>query len=310
MSQEAAERRMPAPRTPDGGRPAAASRPRRGVRPLRRQAVGSLLRHGVAWALGLIWVIPFAGVAMSALRPQEELLHGWWHLQPLTLSVDNFTRALDHPTAAIGQGLWNSLLVAIPGTLLPLLLGSLAAYGLLRSRSRARRPLLLAVVLLLAVPQQMVAVPLFRMMRDAGLINSRTGLVLAHTAWALPWMIMFFRNYFATLPREVEEAALLDGASRWQVFVRVILPMSLPALASAAALQSTWVWNDFFLALILIYRPDLLVATQRIPLLRGQFHVDWGLLSAASVLVMAVPVLVFALLQRYYVKGLVGWTLK
>ncbi|QIA28325.1 carbohydrate ABC transporter permease [Thermaerobacter sp. PB12/4term] len=247
---------------------------------------------------------------MSALRPSRELLHGWWRLEPLTLSSENLARALDHPTAAMAQGLVNSLRVAIPGTLLPLLLGSLAAYGLLRSRSRARRPLMMGVVLLLAVPQQMVAVPLFRLMRDAGLVNSHAGLVLAHTAWALPWMILFFRNYFATLPREVEEAALLDGAGRWQTYLRVILPMSLPAVASAAALQSTWVWNDFFLALVLVYRPDLLLATQRIPLLRGQYQVDWGLLSSAALLVMAVPVLVFALLQRYYVRGLVGWTLK
>ncbi|GAB6877025.1 carbohydrate ABC transporter permease [Thermaerobacter litoralis] len=276
----------------------------------RRRWAAALLRHALAWGLGLLWVVPFAGVAMSALRPSGELLHGWWRLEPLTLSGANFSRVLHHPTAAMAEGLLNSLRVAVPGTLLPLLLGSLAAYGLSRSRSRTRRPLMMGVVLLLAVPQQMVAVPLFRLLRDAGLVNTYTGLVLAHTAWALPWMILFFRNYFATLPGEVEEAALLDGAGRWQIFLRVILPMSLPALASAAALQSTWVWNDFFLALVLVYRPDLLLATQRIPLLRGQYHVDWGLLSAAALLVMAVPVLVFALLQRYYVKGLVGWTLK
>ncbi|MFO7274352.1 MAG: carbohydrate ABC transporter permease [Bacillota bacterium] len=282
-------------------------------RPVRRSARRLLLsaaRHLFAWALGLLWVIPFAGVAMTALRPQKELLHGWWQMEPLTISLNNFAQALDHPTAPMAEGLRNSLLIAIPGTVLPLLIGSAAAYGLLRSQSRVRRPMLLAIVLLLAIPQQMVAVPLFRLLRDMGLINNYVGLILAHTAWALPWLTMFFRNYFLTLPREVEEAALLDGASRWQVFTRMVLPMSLPALASAAALQLTWVWNDFFLALILIYKPDLLLATQRIPLLRGQYHIDWGVLSAASILTMSVPVLVFALLQRYYIRGLVGWTLK
>lgn len=276
----------------------------------RRRLAASLQRHALAWAVGLIWIVPFAGVAMSALRPQSELVHGWWNLEQVTLSLNNFRQAWDHPTAAMAQGLRNSLLVAIPGTLLPLLIGAAAAYGLLRSRSRARDPLMLAIILLLAVPQQMVAVPLFRMLRDAGLVNSYAGLVLVHTAWALPWIVMFLRNYFTTLPVEVEEAAMLDGASRWQVFTRIVLPLSFPGLASAAALQLTWVWNDFFMALILIYDPDMLLATQRVPLLRGQYHVDWGVLSAASILGMAVPVLVFALLQRYYIRGLIGWTLK
>jgi multiple sugar transport system permease protein len=121
---------------------------------------------------------------------------------------------------------------------------------------------------------------------------------------------LFLRNYFSTLPPEIEEAASLDGASRFQIFTRIVLPLSLPGLASAAALQLTWAWNDFFMALILIYDPEKLVATQRIPLLRGQYHIDWGVLTAASILTMSVPILVFALLQRYYIRGLIGWTLK
>jgi multiple sugar transport system permease protein len=118
------------------------------------------------------------------------------------------------------------------------------------------------------------------------------------------------RNYLTTIPPEVEEAASLDGASRFQIFIRIILPLSLPGLASVAALQFTWVWNDFFMALITLFDPAKLVATQRIPLLKGQYSVDWGVLSAASLLVTATPLLIFVLLQKYYVKGLIGWTSK
>lgn len=264
----------------------------------------------VAWGAGLIWIIPFVGILMSALRPQSELIHGWWQFSSFTVSWENFLKAWNHPTAPIGQGIRNSLLVVIPSTLLPLFLGAMAAYAFLRVEVPIRDPLFLLIVLLMAVPQQMVAVPLFRLMRDLGLINHYLGLILVHTAWALPWMILFLRNYFSTLPPEIEEAASLDGASRFQIFLRIILPLSLPGLASAAALQLTWAWNDFFMALILIYEPDKLVATQRIPLLRGQYHIDWGTLTAASILTMSVPVLVFALLQRYYIRGLIGWTLK
>jgi multiple sugar transport system permease protein len=118
------------------------------------------------------------------------------------------------------------------------------------------------------------------------------------------------RNYFKTLPVTIEEAARIDGASDSQIFFRVVLPNAFPAIASAAALQFTWVWSDFFLALILIYSPSKILATQRIPLMRGQYQVDWGLLSAASILVMIVPIMIYILLQRYYVRGMVGWTIK
>jgi multiple sugar transport system permease protein len=277
---------------------------------MRRIPSHRLVHHAVVWTVGLIWIVPFLGILMSALRPQSELVHGWWRLSPLTLSLENFARAWNHPTAPVGEGIRNSLFMVIPATILPLLVSSLAAYGLLRFHFPLRGPLSLLIVLLLAIPQQMVAVPLFRFLRDLGLINTYTGLILAHSAWALPWMTMFLRNYFATLPLEVEEAASIDGANSLQIFTRIVLPSSLPGLASAAALQLTWAWNDFFLALILIYDPAKLVATQRIPLLRGQYHIDWGVLTAASILTMAIPVLVFALLQRSYIRGLIGWTLK
>ena len=186
------------------------------------------------------------------------------------------------------------------------LVASLAAYGILRFRFPLRRTVFLVAVLLLAIPQHMVAIPLFQILKGLGLINSFFGLILVHTAWGLPWIILFMRGYFSTIPVEVEEAATLDGAGRFRTFFRIILPVSWPGLASVAALQFTWVWNDFFLALIFIYDPQKLLATQRIPLLRGQYHVDWGILTAAAWLVTLVPLLVFILLQKYYVKGFVG----
>ena len=118
------------------------------------------------------------------------------------------------------------------------------------------------------------------------------------------------RGYFSTLPQEVEEAAHIDGAGPWKTFFRIIIPMSWPGLASIFCLQFSWVWNDFFLALIFIYNPDKLLATQRIPLLRGVYHVDWGILTAAALLITTVPILIFILLQKYYVKGFLGFASK
>ena len=269
-----------------------------------------LFTNLIAWTAGLIWIIPFMGILMASIRPHRELVHGWWNFESLNLSLANFSNAWNHPTAPIGEGLKNSLIVTVPATILPLIIGTLAAYGLMRLKFPGRRIILVGIVLLLSIPQQMVAVPLFQTLLDLGLINTHRGLIITHSAWGIIWITIFMRNYLTTLPVEVEEAASLDGANRFQIFSKIILPLSLPGLASVAALQFTWVWNDFFMALITIYDPTKLVATQRIPLLKGQYSVDWGVLSAASLLVTAIPLLFFVVLQKYYVKGLIGWTSK
>jgi len=266
--------------------------------------------HVVAWLAGLVWIIPFMGILMASIRPQSELIHGWWNLSEVNLSFDNFANAWNHPTAPIGEGLKNSLIVTIPATIFPLIIATLAAYGLLRLHFPGQRLILIGIVLLLSIPQQMVAVPLFRILLDMHILNTFIGLIVVHSSWGLIWITIFMRNFLTTLPIEVEEAASLDGANRFQIFYKIVLPLSLPGLASVAALQFTWVWNDFFMALITLYEPNLLVATQRIPLLKGQYNVDWGVLSAASILVTSIPLLVYLFLQRYYIKGLVGWTSK
>lgn len=276
---------------------------------MRRRQRSALLLGLLAFLVGLVWLVPFLGVLMSALRPQVEILDGWWRL-PGTFSLDNFAGALHHPTAPLAQGMLNSLRVALPATLIPLLVGALAAYALVRFRLPFRGPVLMVAALLLAVPQQMVAVPLFQLLNRLDLLDTYTGLVLVHSAWGLPWILLFLRGYLETLPKELEEAAWVDGANRYQIFFRIVLPLMFPALASVGALQFNWVWNDFFMALILIFSPEKMVATQMIPYLRGQFLVDWGLLSAGAILTMLAPVLVFLLLQRYYVQGLIGGAAK
>jgi len=168
----------------------------------------------------------------------------------------------------------------------------------------------MTIGLLLAIPQQMVAWPVFRLLYKMGLLDTLTGLILAHTAWALPWMVFFLRGFIETLPIELEEAAVIDGAGRFRTFFSIVFPLMLPALASTMVLQFTWVWNNFFLALVLVYDPKKMVVTQRIPYLRDQYYVDWGLLSAGALLAMLPPLLVFIFLQRYFVRGLVGGAVK
>ena len=274
---------------------------------MKRISPGRVGHHAVAWAVAAIWLIPFVGIIVTSIGPQAEVVRGWWGLKLSSISLANFAKAWSHPTAPIGQGMGNSFFVAIPATVIPLFIGSLAAYGILRFKLPFRKVILVVTLLLMAIPQHMVAIPLFNILNSLKLIDTYRGLVAVHTAWGIPWILLFMRAYFSTLPVEVEEAASIDGAGPFRTFLRIVLPMSWPGLASVACLQFSWTWNEFFLALIFIYSPDKLLATQRIPLLRGVYHIDWGVLTAAALLITLVPVLIFVLLQKYYVKGFLGF---
>ncbi|RKX44781.1 MAG: carbohydrate ABC transporter permease [Thermotogae bacterium] len=277
---------------------------------MKRKTVLKLIRIVAMWLVALVWILPFIGVFMTAIRPMDEILDGWWNFKEFNPTLENFAKAWAHPTASLAQGTRNSLVVAIPATVIPLLVATMAGYGFSRYDFPSKKLTFILVILTLALPQQMIAVPVFQILNAFGLVDRYLGLILIHSAWGIPWITFFMRNFFSTIPRNIEEAARIDGASDFLVFFRIVFPLALPGIASAAALQFTWVWSDFFLALITIYSPNKLLATQRIPLMRGVYHVDWGLLAAGAIMVMVVPLLVYVVLQKQYVKGMVGWSLK
>ena len=272
-----------------------------------RKALSVAVIHLVAWAIGLMWMIPFLGLLMTSIRPFSEISHGWWSIKPFTLTIGNYVRAWNLPGAPLREGLVNSLIITIPATVASVFLASLAGYGFARFRFRTKKYLFVAMVLLLALPPQIVGIPVFSLLKQMKLLNTHLGTIAIHTAWGIPWLIFFLRNYFSTLPIEVEEAARVDGASDFTVFYRIILPMSIPALISATVLQFIWTWNDLFFALITLFSPEKMTAIQRLPLMKERFLEDWELLSAASVIVSLVPISVFSFLQKYYVKGMTAW---
>ena len=266
--------------------------------------------HVIAWGVGLLWLVPFIGVAMVAVRPLYQTSLGWWNLSPFTFTLDNFVRAWNNEGCPLSLGLRDSFFVALPATVIPMAVGALAGYGFARYRTPIRDYIFLSVVLLMAIPQMMVAVPVYNMMIHAGLTGRLLSLILLHSAWGIPWIILFMRNFYQTLPVEVEEAARVDGASDLKVFFRIVLPMTLPALAAIIVFQFMWVWNDFFFAQILIQNPNWYLSTQCVPRLVGQRVKPYDLLSAASILTMSVPLAVYFILQKYYIRGLIGWTIK
>src|SRR3989441_8020223 len=179
----------------------------------------TIVIHVVAWAIGLAWLLPFVGVAMTAVRPLDQTSLGWWRLSPFSVTLDNFVAAWNNPGCPLSLGLRDSFLVAMPATINPLLVGALAGYGFARFQTRSRDYIFLAVVLFMAVPPMLVAVPAYNLTIPAGLISSLISLILIHSALGIPWIILFMRNFFRTLPLEVEEAARVDGRSDFHIFL-------------------------------------------------------------------------------------------
>jgi alpha-glucoside transport system permease protein len=218
-------------------------------------------------------------------------------------------------TTEQGQNLNNaflsSLMVAIPGTIIPILIASFAAYAFAWTRFRGRGLLFALVVALLVIPLQVALIPILRDYTSLGINGTYLGLWLAHTGFGLPLAIYLLYNYISQLPREIFESAFLDGASQFTVFTRLVLPLSVPALASFAIFQFLWVWNDYLVALIFLgTQGNTAVLTIRLANLAGSRGQDWHLLTAGAFVSMVVPLIVFFSLQRFFVRGLLAGSVK
>ncbi|WED28557.1 carbohydrate ABC transporter permease [Vibrio sp. DW001] len=233
---------------------------------------------------------------------------------PPKFSLDNYREVLT--SEGIGQSFINSLTVTIPATVIPILIAAFAAYALSWMRMPGR-PLLIALVVgLLVVPLQMSLIPLLRLYNDIGAffgVGAKTylGIWLAHTGFGLPLAIYLLRNYISNLPKEIIESARVDGATDFEIFVRIVLPLSFPALASFSIFQFLWVWNDLLVATVFLGNGENeLVLTGRLRELLGSRGGNWEILTASAFVSIAVPLTVFFSLQRYLVRGLLAGSVK
>ncbi|RDE07999.1 carbohydrate ABC transporter permease [Pelagibacterium lacus] len=234
--------------------------------------------------------------------------------EPPRFTFDNYVSVLT--ANGIGQSFINSLTVAIPATVVPILIAAFAAYALAWMSFPGRGILVAIIVGLLVVPLQMSLIPILRIYNGIALTfggeaKGYLGVWLAHTAFGLPLAIFLLRNYMVGLPREIMESARMDGATHFQIFVTMVLPLSFPALASFAIFQFLWVWNDLLVALIFLGSQDTeLVLTGRLVNLLGTRGNNWELLTAGAFVSMIVPLIVFFSLQRYFVRGLLAGSVK
>ena len=233
---------------------------------------------------------------------------------PPTFTLDNYVEVLT--SEGIGQSFLNTFVVTIPATVIPITIAAFAAYAFAWMRFPGRQFLFVVVVGLLVVPLQMSLIPLLRMYNNIGALldvsaKSYVGIWLAHTGFGLPLAIYLLRNYIRSLPRDIIESARMDGASHFQTFTRVVVPLSVPALASFTIFQFLWVWNDLLVALVFLGKgDDQIVLTSKMRELLGSRGDNWEILTSSAFISIIVPLVVFFALQRYFVRGLVAGSVK
>jgi alpha-glucoside transport system permease protein len=264
--------------------------------------------------IGLIWLVPTIGLLVTSLRPRGEIqASGWWTVFAgnISFTVDNYRQVLT--AQGMDGAFMNSVFISVPATLLPLTVAALAAFAFSWIRFPFRDTMFLIIVALMMIPMQMALIPLLQLFRDIqpfGIapMQGFLGVWMAHTAFSLPFGIFLLRNFFITLPRDLIEAARMDGAGNFQIFRQVVVPLSVPAIASYGIFQFLWVWNDLLVALI--FSPQRRPMTVQIIDLLGTYGAEWHILASGAFLVMAVPLLVFFSLQRYFVQGLLAGSVK
>jgi len=247
-----------------------------------------------------LWLVPTIGIIVTSFRtPDAALNSGWWSVITSPLDFTQWTVAnyKEAWSAGLGNSFINSFAVTLPATVIPIMIAG-------------RDTLFVLIVGLLVVPNQVALVPLLRLYTDTGLTGQFAAVYLAHIGFGMPLAIYILRNYMSTLPKAVIESAKIDGASHFKTFWRLIVPMSVPALASFAIFQFLWVWNDLLIALLFLGPGEKEVVTVTVAGLVGQQNQGWQLLTAGAIISMVVPVGVFIALQRFFVRGLTAGSVK
>ncbi|MGI9528244.1 MAG: carbohydrate ABC transporter permease [Acidimicrobiia bacterium] len=262
----------------------------------------------------ILWIIPTLGILISSFRPVELVeTTGWWtvftNLGANEWTTANYRDVLQ--SEGFGNSFLNSLAVTIPATVMPITIAAFAAYGFAWMNFPGRQWLFVLVVALLVIPLQMALIPLLQLYTTINLNGTFPAVWLAHSGFGLPLAIYLLRNYIGSLPSSMMESADIDGASHFERFTKLVVPLSVPVLASFAIFQFLWVWNDLLIALVFLGgEPDVRVVTLALNNLNGSRGQAWHLLTAGAFITMALPLVVFLSLQRYFVRGLTAGSVK
>ncbi|WP_338674916.1 carbohydrate ABC transporter permease [Streptomyces sp. SCSIO 30461] len=276
--------------------------------------LGRWLGNGVVQAfltvVGFVWITPLAGLLLSSLRSaQDNAGSGWWTAltSPGQLSFENYSALLGN--AGMTRAFWNTVMISVPTTALVIVIAALAGYAFAWLDFPGRDWLFLLVVAMLVVPVQVGLLPVAKLFGQLGLFGTIPGVVLFHVAYGLPFAIFLLRNYFADIPREMLEAARMDGGGEWRIFTRLVLPVGRPAIASLAIFQFLWVWNDMLVALLFADSSSQPLTVELQSQVR-QFGSNIDVLAPGAFLSLTVPVVVFFAFQRHFVQGVMAGSVK
>ncbi|MEU0217759.1 carbohydrate ABC transporter permease [Streptomyces sp. NPDC006265] len=283
-----------------------------------KQSLGSRLAEGVSGGLlrvflivvGLFWLVPTIGLLLSSLRAPEDIAaSGWWKVftEPSQITFDSYRKLLENED--ITSSLVNTVWITVPATLLVVIIGSLAGYAFAWMEFPGRDWWFLGVVGLLVVPVQVALIPIAELFGSIGIFGSVLGVVLFHVGFGLPFAVFLLRNFFAEIPRELLEAARLDGAGELRLFFRVVMPLGGPAIAALGIFQFLWVWNDMLVALIFSDSGSQPITVALQTQVR-QFGNNIDVLAPGAFISMVVPLAVFFAFQRQFVSGVMAGAVK
>ena len=295
-----------------------------------RKLFSSKIAAIVIWSITILWTIPTLGLFISSLRPKQDIFAtGWWtfFLHP-HVTLTNYHAVLFGTTgSSLSSGilpyLMNSIVITIPAVIFPVVIATMAAYSLAWVRFKGSDVLFYAIFALQIVPLQMALVPLLQLFTGGahigtiaifpklGIAGQFAGIWLPHTMFALPLAIYLLHNFISTLPREIMEAAVVDGANHFKIFRKIVVPLATPAIAAFSIFQFLWVWNDLLVALTFASgTEDVAPINVKLASLVGQWGSSWEVLCAGAFVTIAIPLVVFFSLQRYFVRGLLTGSVK
>ncbi|TYK45247.1 carbohydrate ABC transporter permease [Actinomadura decatromicini] len=301
--------------TPAPARNGAAGAPRRNLAARLVGRLGGGAAQTLLVLVALFWLVPTLGLLVASLRSNaDNNASGWWTVftEPAQLTAGSYSALLDKGDFV--DSFWNTVLITVPATVLVVVIASLAAYAFAWMEFPGRDWLFLAVVALLVVPVQVALIPVAKLYGHVEfggfhMFGSITGVVLFHVAFGLPFAIFLLRNFFAAIPRDLLEAARMDGGSEWTIFRRVIFPLGGPAIASLGIFQFLWVWNDLLVALVFA-DTESQPMTKWLQSQMRQFTGNIDILAPGAFLSLIVPLAVFFAFQRYFVEGVLAGSVK
>lgn len=276
-------------------------------------SLARLLLHVVIIFISVVWLLPTVALLVTSVRNIQDINTSvWWTLlwKPHQFTLENYRAVFGAgSTIGMGQAFLNSVFITVPATIFPILIGAWAAYAFAWLRFPLRNTIFLTMVGIQIIPLQMLLIPLLRLFTAWNIWGYYPSLWIAHTAFGLPLAIYIMRNFMSGIPYELLESARIDGANELNIFARIILPLTTPAIAAMAIFQFMWVWNDLLIALVFA-GPNTAPMPYVVRSLVGEYGTGWQNMTAAAFISMAVPLVVFFSLQRYFVTGLTAGSVK